>query len=1097
MGPGLRHVPFAVLLLGTALEGCGGGYSSPVQPPPPSPDFSLSLSATKVSVPQGGTAQPITVSATGSNGFSGTVQITLGGLPSGVVTDPVTPFLVAVGGNQPVVFGATSGVAPGAFDVQVQGASANLSHSASLQLAVEASGPPPPALPRTTYARTDSVPASDDPPGEPRRRRIVYDAVRKKVFVANRAMNRIEVFSSTDQSRVGQVAIPAPTSVDLSADGATLWVGSEVEQIAAVDPAALTVTARFPVDGVLIRIPNAPLLFSIPVEVAALANGKLLVRLRRRDAAISILALWDPSANTWTDLTQRAPEVFPPEGAGVMARSGDHTRVVVAANDASGFVAVFDASGNVAVPPVTLGAGSIPLVAANTDGSRVAVFLAEGFNSILFLLNANLQVVDGRGSGRLHGMAFSPDASHLYVSENDDLPPVLSVLDGQTLRLLGQASDLRLGGLRSEMEAADETGLLFGVINRGVSFLDTAPAGPLNVAAPVFTGAPAVLPSEGPAVGGTTSTLQGQNFHAGATVAFGGQQASSVNVAGATQIQATSPPNAAKGAVNIAAYFPSGWLALAPDGFSYGPQILEVSPNAAPKGGSGEVQILGYGFGGDAAKVSVTIAGSAATVKQVENLPSLGPSLGLDSSYPFPLQRITIQTPSGTPGKADVKVTSPAGTATAKKAVQFLQDARTITRAGFFKFIAYDQGRKRVYVTATDRIEVFDTVSEQFLTALTPPGGPPPSAALRGMGLTADGAQLVVADFGARNLYLLNPDVVGSGNTVSVRGVTGFPISGPARVAATSTGKVFVGMSVESAGACAECLAQLDIQTQTMGKVPQAELSTLTLTSAPLVQSAAQGERVFLAFGAPPGGPVAVWNAATSRFDSTVGISTAADLAAAADGTNSATLSASCPDEDLMVWNSDLKLASRPGVSERQGVPGAAFVPGLTLHPSGALLYRPFLTAPPGSAEVRGGVDILSARTGTLKLRVFLPEPLLTEADALHGSFLTTDEWGKKIFALTTSGLTVVELASVPVGIGTVSPASGPAAGGTLVRIRGSGLQSGAQVTVGGAAATNVIFLDADTLEFTTPGMSAGPQRIVVTNSDGESDALDAAFTAN
>jgi hypothetical protein len=70
-----------------------------------------------------------------------------------------------------------------------------------------------------------------------------------------------------------------------------------------------------------------------------------------------------------------------------------------------------------------------------------------------------------------------------------------------------------------------------------------------------------------------------------------------------------------------------------------------------------------------------------------------------------------------------------------------------------------------------------------------------------------------------------------------------------------------------------------------------------------------------------------------------------------------------------------------------------------------------------------------------------------------------------------------------------------PAAGGTVVTIRGSGFLSGARVTVGGTAAS-VNFIDADTLEVTTPAMSAGPQRIVVTNPDGESDALDAAFAA-
>jgi hypothetical protein len=48
-------------------------------------------------------------------------------------------------------------------------------------------------------------------------------------------------------------------------------------------------------------------------------------------------------------------------------------------------------------------------------------------------------------------------------------------------------------------------------------------------------------------------------------------------------------------------------------------------------------------------------------------------------------------------------------------------------------------------------------------------------------------------------------------------------------------------------------------------------------------------------------------------------------------------------------------------------------VPGIALHPSGALIYQPFLTGAPGSAGVKGGIDILDAHSGALRLRIFLP----------------------------------------------------------------------------------------------------------------------------
>jgi hypothetical protein len=132
-------------------------------------------------------------------------------------------------------------------------------------------------------------------------------------------------------------------------------------------------------------------------------------------------------------------------------------------------------------------------------------------------------------------------------------------------------------------------------------------------------------------------------------------------------------------------------------------------------------------------------------------------------------------------------------------------------------------------------------------------------------------------------------------------------------------------------------------------------------------------------------------------------------------------------------------------------------------------------------------------------MRIFLPEPLAmlsTDTDGLHGSFLVVDETGQRIFALTTSGLTIAQLADVPLSIGTVSPSSASASGGAVLTIRGSGFQSGATVSIAGKSAPTS-FVDINTLSVTTPLLSAGPQQIQITNHSGDSYSLDAAFTAN
>src|SRR2546425_12573240 len=97
-----------------------------------------------------------------------------------------------------------------------------------------------------------------------------------------------------------------------------------------------------------------------------------------------------------------------------------------------------------------------------------------------------------------------------------------------------------------------------------------------------------------------------------------------------------------------------------------------------------------------------------------------------------------------------------------------------------------------------------------------------------------------------------------------------------------------------------------------------------------------------------------------------------------------------------------------------------------------------------------------------------LPEALQTDVDGLHGSFLTTDETGGRLFAVTASGLTIVQLASVPLGIGSITPAQTPATGGTQITIPRSGLHSSTNVTTGGASGAGKV-VDSRTLDKTPP----------------------------
>jgi hypothetical protein len=1074
---------------------CGGGPSTIIQPPPPLPDFSLGFSPNSVSVQQGGTSSALTLTVTPINGFTGTVQVTFTALPAGVTSNPASPFNVTAGASVPVIFGAAATATTGNFTLSAQGSSGTLSHSGSLALSVQSGVIL--ALPRTAYVRTDATSAADNPFGEPHHRHIAYDAANKHVFVANRAMNRVEVFSSASQTGTAQISVPGASSADLSADGSTVWIGTSLEQIVAIDTASLQIKTRYSLAG-LTPLPGT--VFDRPVEVLSLSNGKSMVRLRQPVSSEALLALWDPASNSLTNLTSAAPAVFL-QGLGVLARTGDHTKVLAAANDSSGELALFNSTGSVVAGPLTIGTGLISRFAANPDGTRFAVLFAASGNTQIILLDAGLHQVGAYVPALAHGVTFSRDGKYLYVSESTPAASFITILDGLSAQVIAAAPDAAIQGIPSEIEEADETQLLFSLSNRGISFVDVSTPAAIPSAAPVAAAAPSLQPSEGPGAGGTSVALGGQNFTSPAQLRFGTQLAADSTVSGANQIHANSPASVSNGAVNVTAYFQNGWLAIAPDAFSYGPQIQQVVPGGGSNGGGDSVQIYGYGFGGDPTKITVKISGAGATVQKVDNVTSIAPSLGLDASYPFSIERITLQTPPGSSGKADVFVSAPTGSATAAKSFQYLQSIHSYSKPGDFKFLIYDQKRQRIDLTNIDHLDVFDLQQNIFLSPIEPPGGPPPDAGLRGLALTPDGSLLIVADFGAQSIYLLDP-VKGTGTTVPVGGVAGFTNSGPASVAATSLQTVFVGLSGEggSSGACSACLAQMNLTVSppTIQPAPQPEVTSLT--GSPLVQGNASGDQIFVAFASTTGGPLAAWNStAPNQFVVSAASASAVDLAAAADGTTF-TVQINGATE---VHAADLSLTSAPVSAELAQIPGRVFVPGPALHPSGALIYQPFLTGVPGSPGVKGGVDILDAHSGALRFRLFLPQQFMTDVDGLHGNFLTTDENGQRLFAITSSdgtpqnaALSIVQLVAVPLGIGTISPSAVSASGGSTLTIRGSGFQSATTATINGKSAS-VTFKDANTLSVVTPSLTPGPQQITITNSDGETVSLDAAFIAN
>jgi hypothetical protein len=79
--------------------------------------------------------------------------------------------------------------------------------------------------------------------------------------------------------------------------------------------------------------------------------------------------------------------------------------------------------------------------------------------------------------------------------------------------------------------------------------------------------------------------------------------------------------------------------------------------------------------------------------------------------------------------------------------------------------------------------------------------------------------------------------------------------------------------------------------------------------------------------------------------------------------------------------------------------------------------------------------------------------------------------------------------------VNSISPSSGTPSGGTSVKITGTGFLSGAKVTFGGVAGTNVTVANSTTITATTPAHTAAAVNVVVANSNGQSSTLTSGFT--
>ena len=96
---------------------------------------------------------------------------------------------------------------------------------------------------------------------------------------------------------------------------------------------------------------------------------------------------------------------------------------------------------------------------------------------------------------------------------------------------------------------------------------------------------------------------------------------------------------------------------------------------------------------------------------------------------------------------------------------------------------------------------------------------------------------------------------------------------------------------------------------------------------------------------------------------------------------------------------------------------------------------------------------------------------------------------------LTGTGTALYSYAVVAPTVVSLSPSSGSTLGATSVTITGTGFITGATVTIGGSAATSVVFVSSTSITAVTPAGSAGTANVVVTNAGGSAGTGTAIYT--
>ncbi|MFT3809610.1 MAG: IPT/TIG domain-containing protein [Micropepsaceae bacterium] len=594
-------------------------------------------------------------------------------------------------------------------------------------------------------------------------------------------------------------------------------------------------------------------------------------------------------------------------------------------------------------------------------------------------------------------------------------------------------------------------------------------------------------PTSGGLAGGTAVTITGANFISGdTTVTIGGNviPAGSVTVNSATSLTFSTPAHAA-GNVAVTVATSGGASGPIPGGYTYtsnAPTAFSLTPDTGASAGGTVVTVTGTNF--VFGSTSVTIGGAT--------IPAASVTVNSATS-------LTFTTPANAAGNVDVTVTTPNGaTAPVPGGFTYVGGPTAVSLSPAF---GPTSGGTLVTVSGSDFVAGNTTVT---IGGTVIPAG---SVTVN----SATSLTFVTPAFVAGNAYVLVTTPGGSSAavpggftfvaapTANALSPSAGPVAGGTMVTVTGTNfvggdtTVTIGGNVVPAGSVtvnsstsltfatpAHAAGNVAVSVTTSGGTSGAIPGGYTYANAPTAVSLSP------VFG-PSAGGTSVTISGTNFIAGDTGVTIGGNPVSPANVTVNSSTS--------LTFTTPAHAAGNVAVSVNTSGGASNTVPGGFTYAVG-----PTVTSiTPAVGPVAGGTAVTITGTGfvpgdasvTIGGNV-IPAASVTVNSATSLTFVTPPgASGAVNVSVTTSGGTSGTVPGgftyAPVSVVTgITPAVGPLAGGNTVSITGSGfVVVPSSVTIGGAAATNIVRISSTQITVTVPSGTAGFRDVTVLTPGG------------